>query len=188
MQEAGPRGTCQSLSVQLYKTGVSRWDLLLAAREVGKRQSGYHYMYPILLPLTDAGPTGLADVCPGAILPFYRRGSQMPTSAETRVPRGDKQGGKRRGARVTLRCQAGPSTTVCPSIRVHRPTQARGQEQRPSAGRMCWSVFLWLEPMPCRPGLDGRPVPGKLHLQRRQALTPSRAWGYGHRAYYSSPL
>lgn len=42
---------------------------------MGKGQSGYLYMYPYLLPLTDAGATGLAGVlCPRGNTPLLQQG------------------------------------------------------------------------------------------------------------------
>lgn len=83
-QHRCPAGYAQSLCEQLSKMtfpcGTCSWRHILdgctgARVEMGRGQSGYLHVYPFLLPLRDAGATGLAGVlCPRGNTPLLQQG------------------------------------------------------------------------------------------------------------------
>jgi len=64
---------------------------------------------------------------PGAVLPFYSRGSQTPTNTASRIPRGDKQreermeGRKENREELSSGARQEQPVTVYTAIEVHCP-------------------------------------------------------------------
>lgn len=131
----------QSLWEQLYEKdlpcGACSWRHILegclgAGVEMVRRQGGYLHMYPFLLPLRDAGATGLAGVlCPRGSTPLLQQGEPDTHRQHQESHRGEQvekgmEGGKRRESKVI---------PLHASVSCYSSTQAcRSAAQRCTAG------------------------------------------------------
>lgn len=88
--------------------------------EMGRRQSGYLHMYPFLLPLRDAGATGLVGVlCPRGSTPLLQQGEPDTHRQHQESHRGTGREGN--GGKKEKKEQSYPGCMqVCPATRPHR--------------------------------------------------------------------
>lgn len=122
----------QSLWEQLYEKdlpcGACSWRHILegclgAGVEMVRRQGGYLHMYPFLLPLRDAGATGLAGVlCPRGSTPLLQQGEPDTHRQHQESHRGGT-GREGNGGRKEKREQSYPAACKCVLLFVHTGMQ-----------------------------------------------------------------
>lgn len=137
LQKDLPRGACSWRHVLDGCLG--------AGVEVGRRQSGYLHMYPFLLPLRDAGATGLAGVlCPRGNTPLLQQGE--PDTHRQHQESHKDTGKEGSGGRKENREQSYP---LHASVSCHSSIQAsRSAAPRCAAGWGQRNARAWLSVQP----------------------------------------